>query len=324
MPIQRRTFLHLAAAAPFAGSAVTLGGAGAVPGLPPVGDKTARNTPLPPGAESRFATLNGVRLHYVIAGSGPALVLLHGWPQTWFSWLGTMRSFADRFTVIAPDLRGLGLSERTAVGYDKRTVAEDIKALIDHEAGGRVVVVGHDMGGKAAYVLAHLHPDTVSRLVLVDCLLPGTENADALHGGAWHYGFHMAPDIPEMLTAGRERDYIRAQIRAWSHRKDAVTEAAVTEYARHYATPGGMTAGFDYYRALPRDAVLMASFGERTLAMPVLAVAGRQSVAGRLGSALRSRSAHLSEVLVEACGHFVAEEAPGPFHDAIRHFLSDS
>lgn len=324
MPIHRRTLLRLAAGAPFAGSVVAPGGAGAVPGLSPVGDEAARNTPLPPGAESRFATLNGVRLHYVIAGSGPALVLLHGWPQTWFSWSETMRTFADCFTVIAPDLRGLGLSERIASGYDKRNVADDIKALIDHEAGGRAAVVGHDMGGKAAYVLAHLHPDSVSRLVLVDCLLPGTENADALHGGAWHYGFHMAPDIPEMLTAGRERDYIRAQIRAWSHRKDAVPETSVIEYARHYATPGGMTAGFDYYRALPRDAALMASFGERKLAMPVLAVAGRQSVAGRLGSALRDRAEFLNEVLVEACGHFVAEEAPGPFHEAVRRFLPAS
>jgi pimeloyl-ACP methyl ester carboxylesterase len=161
-----------------------------------------------------------------------------------------MPRLGKRFTVVAPDLRGTGLSERTRTGYDKRTIAEDVRALILHAGAKQAHVVGHDMGGKAAYVLAHLYPDVVSKLVLVDCLLPGTENMDALRGGAWHYGFHMAPEIPEMLTEGRERDYIRAEIRAWSRRRDAISEAAIAEYAQHYSSPGGMTAGFNYYRAL--------------------------------------------------------------------------
>jgi pimeloyl-ACP methyl ester carboxylesterase len=131
------------------------------------------------------------------------------------------------------------------------------------------------MGGKAAYMLAHLHPECIEKLVLVDYLIPGTENMDALRGGAWHYGFHMAPDIPEMLTKGREREYIAAQIRAWSYRKDAVAEASIGEFARHYASLGGMTAGFNYYRALRGDAELAASFEGRRLDMPVLAIGGR-------------------------------------------------
>lgn len=176
------------------------------------------------------------------------------------------------------------------------------------------------MGGKAALVLAHLHPECVERLVLVDCLVPGTENGDALNGGAWHYGFHMAPCIPEMLTAGRERDYLRAQIRAWSFRKDAVSEAAITEFARHYATPGGMAAGFAYYRALRADAALVASFPQK-LAMPVLAIAGRQGVGPRLAEALEGRSERLSRVVVEECGHFVAEEAPEVFRKELVRFL---
>jgi len=109
------------------------------------------------------------------------------------------------------------------------------------------------MGGKAAYVLAHNRPELLSKLVLVDCLLPGTENMDPAKGGAWHYGFHMAAEFPEMLTAGREREYIATQIKTWSHRKDAISDATIAEYARHYATPGGMTAGFNYYRALRTD-----------------------------------------------------------------------
>ena len=189
MPIQRRDLLRSAACASLA--------FGIAPALGAVPDSVLDAGVLPPGGASRFAQLNGIRMHYVVAGSGPPLVLLHGWPQTWAAWRGTIAALSDRFTIIAPDLRGLGLSERTVSGYDKRTIAEDIRALIDHEAGGRAGVVGHDMGGKAAYVLAHLHPDRISRLVLADCLLPGTENMDPLRGGAWHYGFHMARDIPE-------------------------------------------------------------------------------------------------------------------------------
>lgn len=277
---------------------------------------------LPPGAQSRFAQVNGIRLHYVRAGTGPALLLLHGWPQTWCAFAETMRALSDRFTVIAPDLRGLGRSERTPSGYDKRTIAADLRALIALEAGGRAHVVGHDMGGKAAYMLAHLHPDSVDRLVLMDCLLPGTENMDAASGGAWHYGFHMAPGIPEMLTAGRERDYIRAQIRAWSHRKAAVSEASITEHARHYASPGGMEAGFAYYRALPEDAALAAQLRKRRLTLPILAIAGRQGVGLRLSEALRAEADRVESVIVEECGHFVAEEAPGPFREALSRFLT--
>ena len=110
-------------------------------------------------------------------------------------------------------MRGTGLTELTPSGYDKRTIAEDIRALIAHTGASRAHVVGHDMGGKAAYVLAHLYPDCVAKLALIDCLLPGTENMDALRGGAWHYGFHMASEIPELLTRGREEEYIRAQIK---------------------------------------------------------------------------------------------------------------
>ena len=128
---------------------------------------------LPAGATSHFAQINGIRLHYVSIGSGPVVILLHGWPQTWFAWHGLMPHLATRFRVIAPDLRGTGLSERTKSGYDKRTIAEDVRALIVHAGVTQAHVVGHDMGGKAAYVLAHLYPEIVAKLVLVDCLLPG-------------------------------------------------------------------------------------------------------------------------------------------------------
>ncbi|WP_244594695.1 alpha/beta fold hydrolase [Methylosinus sporium] len=306
MTIDRRAFLAAA-------------GAAATQGI----SERARAARLPPaGAESRFLEVDGLRLHFVTLGAGPAVVLLHGWPQTWFAWAATMERLARRFTVIAPDLRGVGLSDRPPSGYDKRRIAEDIAALIDRAAGGRAYVVGHDMGGKAAFMLALLHPEKVARLVLVDCLVPGTENMDARRGGAWHYGFHMAREIPELLTKGRERDYIAAQIRAWSFREDAVSAAAIDEFARHYATPGGMTAGFEYYRALPEDARSVAALADRRLDMPVLAIAGRHGVGERLAEALRPKARALSSIIVEESGHFVADEAPEVFWREAERFLS--
>ncbi len=311
MKIERREFLTGASRAAILG-----------PMLTTTVSAASADAPLPKGGVSRHAQVNGVGLHYVAAGSGPAVILLHGWPQTWFAWRAAMERLSARFTVIAPDLRGVGLSERTPAGYDKRTIAADIRALIAHVAGGRAHVVGHDMGGKAAYMLAHLHPETVDKLVLVDCLVPGTENMDALRGGAWHYGFHMAPQLPEMLTKGRELAYIAAQIRAWSYRKDAVSDAAIAEFARHYAAPGGMTAGFAYYRALPDDARLAASFAGRRLDMPVLAIAGRHGVGTKLADALRKEADDLTAAIAEDSGHFVAEEAPDFFCDQVERFLS--
>jgi pimeloyl-ACP methyl ester carboxylesterase len=310
MKIRRRAFLAGAS------QAVIL-----APALAAAAGKQVAETPLPKGGVSRFAQINGIRLHYVSAGSGPAVILLHGWPQTWFAWRGTMERLSPHFKVIAPDLRGTGLSERTPEGYDKQTIAADIRALIAHAAGGRAHIVAHDMGGKAAYMLAHLHPESIEKLALVDCLIPGTENMDAGRGGAWHYGFHMAPRIPEMLTKGRERDYIAAQIRAWSRRKDAVGETAISEFARHYASPGGMTAGFAYYRTLPGDAALAASFEGRRLGMPILAIAGRYGVGTKLADALSKQASDLTAVIAEDSGHFVAEEAPDFFCDQLERFL---
>ena len=321
MKIGRREFLVGASQAAVAGPALA-----AMPAPTALASSTASkkavNARLPKGGASQFAQINGIRLHYVTAGAGPAVILLHGWPQTWFAWRETMERLSLRFKVIAPDLRGIGLSERTSAGYDKRTIASDIRALIDHAAGGRAHVVAHDMGGKAAYILAHLYPDRIEKLVMVDCLIPGTENADALRGGAWHYGFHMAPEIPEMLTKGRERGYIAAQIRAWSYIKDAVTEAVISECSRHYASPGGMTAGFNYYRTLRDDATLASSFEGRILNMPILAIGGRHGVGTKLADALRKPAANLTDVIAEDSGHFVAEEAPDFFCDQVERFLA--
>ena len=285
--------------------------------------KTDVATPLPAGATSKFAKVNGIQMHYVTMGSGPVVLLLHGWPQTWFAWHDIMPRLAGRFTVVAPDLRGNGLSELTPSGYDKRTIAEDLRSLIAHLNVAKAHVVGHDMGGKAAYVLAHLNPESVSTLTLVDCLVPGTENLDALRGGAWHYGFHMAPTMPEMLTKGREREYISAQIKAWSRKKTAISEDSISEFAHHYSGEGRMTAGFNYYRALRDDAPFVAPLRGRKLAMPVLTIAGRYSAGDKLAESLKAEASNLTSFIAEDSGHFVAEESPDFFIAKLEQFLKE-
>ena len=270
---------------------------------------------------SHFAKVNGIRLHYIEMGKGPLVILLHGWPETSLSWRSTMRFLSTKYRVVAPDLRGLGLSEQTPSGYDKKTIAGDIKALVQYLGEKKAVIVGHDMGGMAAYDMAHLYPQYVSKLILVDCTVPGTENSDALHGGSWHYGFHMTPEIPEMLTKGREKEYIRTQIKVWSFNKSAIDEDTIEEYAKHYAKKGGMTAGFNYYRALKEDAALVKTFQNQKLLMPVLTITGQHSVGDKLSKALENEAASLKSIIVANSGHFVPEEAPEIFNLSVLKFL---
>lgn len=277
---------------------------------------------LPKGAESQFAQVNGIHLHYVKMGEGPLLILLHGWPQTWYEWHKVMPALATKFTVVVPDLRGLGLSEKTPTGYDKNTIANDIAALIKHLGASSAIVVGHDMGGKVAYVLSLLHPELVTKLIMVDCMPPGTENMDPRTGGMWHYGFHMAAAFPEMLTKGREREYISAQMMAWLHQKDAISEDAIDEYAKSYGSPGGMTAGFNYYRALLSDAKFLSAYADRKFTMPVLTIAGRYGVSDNLFKAMTLKADNLKGVIAEESGHFVPEEAPVFLTGQILSFAS--
>lgn len=193
MPVARRRFLSAAAGMLAASHCVE---AAAQPRVQGPGRTTLAHL-LPPGAESHFVAANGIKLHYVVAGTGPAVVLLHGWPETWFAWAGTIRALSDRFTVVAPDLRGTGLSERTASGYDKLTIASDIAGLIGQTAGGRAHVIAHDMGGKAAYVLARMHPEHICT-----CLCPWMITTSPVTGVAKDDTFSRRRDTKAETNGG--------------------------------------------------------------------------------------------------------------------------
>lgn len=277
-----------------------------------------------------YARLDEVLLHYVEAGSGTPLVLLHGWPQTWWEWRRIIPALAARFRVIAPDLRGLGDSSRPAGGYDKRTVAADVWQLLHDRLGiTSFNLVGHDWGGPTAYALAAAHPEAVRRLAILDVTIPG-DGADGFSQGGrrWHHPFHRTPDLPEALIAGRERLYLSWFYRNFAFRPDAIGEADIDEYLRTYAQPGAMRAGLGFYRALPQDiadnaARLATGF---KLPMPVLALGGADAW-GRgqeVEDSLRRVAEDVTGGVIADCGHFIPEEQPEILTERLLTFFADA
>ncbi len=264
--------------------------------------------------EHHYAELDDVLLHYVTAGSGPPLVLIHGWPQTWFEWRRIMPALAERYTVIAPDMRGLGDSSRPLTGYDKQTVARDIWKVVNGKLGhDRFFLAGHDWGGPTAYALTTQHPEAVRRLAIVDVVIPGDGGDFSQGGRRWHHQFHMTPDLPEALMQGREDVYLRWFYREFSYLPTAIGEDEIKEYLRTYRQPGAMRAGFSYYRALPQDAATNREIIVRMkLEMPVLAIGGAKS-RGRgtePEESLKRVATNVRGVVVPECGHFIPEEQP--------------
>lgn len=259
------------------------------------------------------ADLGDVRLHYVTAGEGPAVVLLHGWPQTWYMWRDIIRGLAPKYRVIAPDLRGLGDSSRPESGYDKKTIANDVWRLA-HEVLGeqRLLVVGHDWGGPVAFALAAQHRDAVRRVAIFDVPVPG-DGTPVMFNNRWHHGLHKEEGFVEELTAGREDVYLRFFYRTWGARPDAISEEAQREYVRAYKQPGAMTAGFKFYRATPQDIEDNEAFVARgKLQMPVLCYGGADG-RGRGMAAMESWqrvAANVRGGVADGCGHWIPEERP--------------
>ncbi len=273
------------------------------------------------------ADVNGVQLHYVQGGSGTPIVLLHGYPETWYAWRKVMPALSARYTVIAPDMRGLGESSRPTQGYDKKTVAEDIHQLVEKLGFQQIALVSADMGGPVAYAYAAMYPEEVSHFVLLESGIPGfglERLMDVTHGGSWHFGFFMARNFPEMLTAGREREFLTAfAYQGSTYIKDAIAEADMDEYLRHYASPGGMTAGFEYYRAFPQDAQDNQELGKKKLRMPVLALDAEHGYGGNIAT-METVATNVQGAVVPNSGHWVAEEQPQYLVNQIIEFLNEN
>lgn len=272
------------------------------------------------------ADLDEVRLHYVTAGAGDPVVLLHGWPQTWFMWRDVIPLLAPHYQLIAPDLRGLGDSSRPDGGYDKRTVARDIAQLMDLLGHARFRVVAHDWGGPVAFALAAQYAERVQAMAIFDAPVLG-DGGPIEHHGRWHFGFHALPGLPEALTEGREDTYLRFFYRLAGASPDAISEEAQAEYVRAYSQPGAMTAGFNYYRAVPQDIADNSAFREAggTLTMPILAYGGDPATRGRGMTALESWQRFAPTAtggVAQGCGHWIPEERPDFVASEVHRFFT--
>jgi pimeloyl-ACP methyl ester carboxylesterase len=272
-----------------------------------------------------------LRLHYVTAGSGErTIVLLHGFPQTWWEWRHVITILANQgFRVIAPDYRGAGNSSHPTTGYDKRTLATDIRRLVRDHLGIKtpIVIVGHDIGLMVAYAYSQSYRDEVTHLTVIDAPLPGTEIFRQMRSDprVWHFAFHGARDVPEMLIAGRERLYLQAMINARIFDPSAIEPRDLDVYASAYSQPGAMRVGLELYRAFDTDDAdntnALRALGK--LKIPVLAVGGEISTFGPLmGEMMKEVSDKVTDVRVPRTGHFVAEENPTGFTEELLKFIA--
>jgi len=277
------------------------------------------------GIEGRYASVNGIRLHYLIAGKGDPVILLHGYAENSHMWRPLMPELAKSHTVIAPDLRGFGQSAKPSGGYDKKTMAQDVHALALALGFRNEIVVGHDIGLMVAYAYAAQYPNEVDRIVLMDAFLPGVGDWKTvwLLRDLWH--FHFYGETPLKLVAGRERIYFE---HFWNDfaadPKHSVPETDRQFYARSYAEPGAMRAGFEVFRNFEQDAKDFAQFAETKLTMPMLVLTGEKASGEFLIEQARLVDTSVDGVVIKGSGHWLMEEAPQQVIPQLVAFINKS
>jgi pimeloyl-ACP methyl ester carboxylesterase len=271
---------------------------------------------------SRTAEVDGVKIHYLSAGQGPAVILLHGYTQTSRMWRPLMPRLAEKFTVIAPDLPGIGDSEIPKTGLDMKTSAIRIHALARSLGVQKARVVGHDIGLMVAYAYAAQFPAEVEKLVVMDAFLPGVAGWEAVYDDphTWHFRFNGP--TPEALVHGREAIYFAYFWNDLAADKNHSLNAADREaYVAAYSRPGRMHAGWEYFASWPNTAKDFAQMAQTKLTMPVLSIAGEKASAGVLGPQMKLVANNVTVVVLKDTGHWVMEERPKETMDAIAAFL---
>ncbi len=278
---------------------------------------------LPKGFTEKRASVDGVTINYKIGGQGPVVILLHGYAQTSHMWGPLMPLLAPSHTVIAPDLRGAGGSARPPAGYEKKTLAKDIRGLVRQLGDQQVTVVGHDIGLMVAYAYAAQYPSEVGKVVLMDAFLPGVGNwKDVwLLRDLWH--FHFYGTTPLALVKGRERIYFE---HFWNDfaadPTKSVPEADRRIYAAAYARADSMRAGFEYFKAFEQDAKDFAVFSATKLSMPFLVLTGEKASGTFLIEQAKLVATRVSGTVVKGAGHWLMEEATDQVIPAIVAFLT--
>lgn len=280
--------------------------------------------PFPEGSRTWEAATDGAALHVRVGGQGPAVVMLHGFGDTGDMWAPLAAALAPDHTVIVPDLRGMGLSSHPDTGYDKKTQAGDVAAVLDALDVQRAGVVAHDIGTMVAYAFTAAYPQRVTRLVLMDAPIPGTGDWDRLSCDprVWHFSF-QGPDV-ERLVAGRERIYLDRFWNEFAADPARLGEDTRAHYAALYARPGAMHSAFSQFAAFGQDArdnaASLAAGGK--LGVPVLAVGGEESYGPRMAEIASAAFTHVQGVTIPDAGHWLMEEQPQAVVAAVRAFLS--
>ncbi len=277
---------------------------------------------IPAGLTKHDTEVNGIRLHYLRAGHGPAVILLHGYTQTSRMWRSVIPLLADKFTVIAPDLPGIGDSGIPTDGLDMKTAAIRVHSLVKALGVGKARVVGHDIGLMVAYAYAAQFPAETEKLVLMDAFLPGVDGWEYVYNnpGIWHFRFNGP--TPEALVQGRERTYFEHFWNEFAADKThSIPEADRVAYTASYARTGRMRAGWAYFVSFPQTAGVFAQLSQTKLPMPVLAIGGEKANGQLLGKQAKIVAYDATVVVLKNTGHWVLEENPKGTTDAMMNFL---
>lgn len=285
-----------------------------------------------PGFRNAYAQVNGVRLHYVVGGRGDPVVLLPGWPETWWSYHKVMPELAKDHTVVVVDLRGMGASSKPAAGYDKKTMATDIYTLVQQLGYDRVDLIGHDIGSMVAFSYAANYPQATRRLVMMDVphpddnlmkwpLLPaaGTfgDKIDEAHAYPWWFAFHQVKGLPEQMLAGREDVEQRWFFRYLLKQDSAIDARDRRVYAAAYSSRDAIRAGDAWYQAFPQDALDDEKYSKLT--MPILGLGGPGYA--WLADTLNRHATDVKAIKLQDSGHFIAEEQPQEMLSSVADFL---
>jgi pimeloyl-ACP methyl ester carboxylesterase len=265
-------------------------------------------------------TVNGIQMHYVIGGQGDSLVLLHGWPQSWYEWRHIMPALAKNYSVIAPDLRGFGDSSKPTTAYDGNTTAEDIYQLISQLGFNQIFLAAHDVGAQTAYSYAAAHPNNVTKSVIMDFPFPGFLPPE--FGSEWTLVvcFFSSTGLPEAIVQGKDREYLSWFFKGLAYNPSAVIEKDIDVFASRDSAAGAMHAGFEYFRAFPIDAEQNKESAKAKITIPVLALGG--DLPGNFAlSLLQSLDTNVKGVIVPLSAYWIPEEQPDFVMEQLVNFF---
>jgi pimeloyl-ACP methyl ester carboxylesterase len=268
------------------------------------------NAPAAVRLTHRRVTTNGVNLHYITAGSGPVVLCMHGWPQNHREFLPVIERLADRFSFIAPDLRGYADSDKPYDGYDPKTIAQDMIGLLEAAGVTRFHILSHDLGGPPSVALAYLASNRALSLATIETpffglSFPGYVDPRVSY---WHLGMHMNMDTTRFLVEGREEQYLRHFFRDFAYNPDAISDEELQHYVMQMRQPGNLRASLNHYGYIPQMAEQTSELTRSKLTVPMLAWAGRRSFGGHCFDCAKAIANTAEGGVIEECGHWVFEE----------------